>query len=147
MKLTMQPDHLGILSCEAYFFLTPWCSSVGFPNLKTCLFWWWHWSSSTQTCLQVGKTHGPAKSPSETLSNGLSNGYNRQGYFFQQGLRTIMQTLHLETAWFVSWYRYNCLLSFEDPVLKHSWRPAKSPSETLRNGLSNGYNRQRYLFQ
>ena len=33
-----------------------------------------------------------------------------------------MQTLHLETAWFVSWYRYNCLLSFEDPVLKHSWQ-------------------------
>ena len=35
-----------------------------------------------------------------------------------------MQTLHLETAWFVSWYRYNCLLSFEDPVLKHSWQPS-----------------------
>ena len=84
-----------------------------------------HSHDQNKHCVQIGKTHGrPAKSPSETLRNGLSNGYNRQRHFFQQGLRTIMQTLHLETAWFDSCYRYNCLLSFEDPVLKHSWQPS-----------------------
>ena len=38
MKLTMQPDYLGILSCEAYFFLTPRCSSISHALLMSIDF-------------------------------------------------------------------------------------------------------------